>query len=247
MRLYLELPSWASWLHRPLDILSLPLLYLLILPLTAVYHILLFLLYGAPQGWELRHYLYLNLRRVGSQYGSYRRLPPIDPEEDILPARAEMYLPKCEYVRVTCRPMSKEVPRVGVLQKARGVVRDKDVTGFMIRKRGLGTSGVSASRGSEVLLSSQTLRIHCGSDTGRNPVLYHLTTLASRQADKSESEARVTTCCADARVIAGPISPSRGRRAHHLLHRWRGLYRRSSPADPHRMVTRRAHWGAGVL
>ncbi|RSH91989.1 hypothetical protein EHS25_009360 [Saitozyma podzolica] len=126
MRLYLELPSWASWLHRPLDLLALPLLYLVILPFTAAYHILLSLLYGIPHEWELRHYLYLNLRRVGSQYGSYRRLPPVDPEEDVLPARAEMYLPKCEYMRVTCPPMSKEVPRVGVLQTARAVVQDKD-------------------------------------------------------------------------------------------------------------------------
>lgn len=146
MRLYLELPTWAAWLHRPLDILALPILYLVILPITAAYHTLLSLRYGVPTGWELRHYLYLNLRRVGSQYGSYRRLPLVDPEEDVLPARAEMYLPKCEYARVTCQALSKDVPRVGVLQTARAVVRDKDVTGFMIRRRGLGTSEVSGGR-----------------------------------------------------------------------------------------------------
>jgi hypothetical protein len=186
MRLYLELPSWASWLHRPLDLLALPLLYLVILPFTAAYHILLSLLYGIPHEWDLRHYLYLNLRRVGSQYGSYRRLPPVDPEEDVLPARAEMYLPKCEYMRVTCPPMSKEVPRVGVLQTARAVVQDKDVTGFMIRRRGV--SGVSAGR-------VHRLRTSCG---------YHVRSRSclgrfdhSSQAAKHMFEARASTCRAD--------------------------------------------------
>jgi hypothetical protein len=129
--MYLELPLWA---HKLLDRLVPPLIYTFILPPTVLYHsVLYFLRPPSYPGWTYRHYIALNIRRVKFQYWNWGRLPPPDPEREVIPSTAGKYLGRCEVEKVVVPRLKDGVPRLTVLSTAREMVKDRDVVGFMIR------------------------------------------------------------------------------------------------------------------
>jgi hypothetical protein len=133
MTMLLELSPTA---HRIYNVITLPIIYIIILPAAAVYHVGRYLLKPIRHpGWTSKHYMTINLRRVLYQYSGYR-IPLRDPEDDIVPLSTAVYRSKADVERVWCLPLREDVPKVSVLERGPAVVKGVPVPGFMIRGHG---------------------------------------------------------------------------------------------------------------
>jgi hypothetical protein len=120
-----------------LSLVCAPLVYLVVLPLTAVFHAMRYSLVPPNlPGWTFKHYLNVNLRRVVNDWTQYGLLPPRDPEEWEVPAGSWRYLRYCQVERVCCSPLRDDLPRLSVLRLPKDVVKVTSVPGFMIRSFG---------------------------------------------------------------------------------------------------------------
>lgn len=131
--MYIQLPPL---LDKLANLLLIPPLVFVLLPISIIYHTLYYLLTGpAFPGWTLKHYLITNIIRIGSTWFFYGRLPQPDPEAKIIPAKAAKYLDECQVECFDIPPIREDVPRVSVLKRKRNVVKPMTVPGFMVKKR----------------------------------------------------------------------------------------------------------------
>lgn len=125
--------------NRWIDNLTLPLLYIYVLPLTYIYHTILFLLSPPPREWphaSWRYYIGINVHRSWNKWARYRRTGDKDIEEDVLPAGADKYLRTCELKKLYVDPIRGDVPRLGPVKAAGGKVKPERRVSWMIRKWG---------------------------------------------------------------------------------------------------------------